>query len=126
MDDQGEVLYFSDRKSQARPLDPFPKTEQKFHDRSGGLEVLERSISVHGKVYRIATAMAMKKSNTLLWSFFNSLLVLTPGLLMLAALAGHAISRRRLRRSRRSQTRHGRSTTTICLGGFRSRTRTTS
>jgi heavy metal sensor kinase len=99
VDDKGVVLYFSERRSLGNQLVPYPRIASgplSFHARQGGLETLLRPMSVHGRTYQIATALAMKKSNALLWSFFRSLLVLTPGLLVLAALAGHLISRKAL------------------------------
>ncbi len=99
MDDQGTFLYFSERRSLAQELNPLPKSTRAplpFHDRTGGLQVFLRAMPVHGKVYRVANAMSMKRSNALLRSFLIGLLVLTPGLLLLAAVAGHMISRKAL------------------------------
>ncbi len=99
IDDQGIYLYFSERKSLTQQLAPIPKSAQvplSFHDRAGALQVYRRAMPVHGKAYQVANAMAMKRSNALLRSFLVSLLVLTPGLLLLAAVAGHMISRNAL------------------------------
>ena len=99
IDNQGKLLFFSDRKSLTRKLDPFPTTASAplpFHDHGGGLQTYFRPMSVHGRTYWIANAMRMKRANALLRSFFISLLILTPGLLLLAAFAGHMISRKAL------------------------------
>ena len=99
IDDQGTLLYFSERKSHNSRLGSFPgktSTPLPFHDRPGGLQVYVRAMLVHGRAYQVANAMAMKRSNALLWSFFVSLLILTPALLAMAAFVGHMISRKAL------------------------------
>ena len=99
IDDQGSFLYFSDRKSLTRTLGPFPPAAQAplpFQDSGNALKIYLRAMTVGGKTYQVATAMTMKISNALLWSFFVSLLISTPGLLLLAAFAGHIISKRAL------------------------------
>ena len=99
VDEKENVLYFSERRSLVQKLDPslsMPPGLVPFHDESGGLQAFTRTMLVHGRPYRVATAIGTKKSHALLWLFLRSLLVLTPALLLLAALAGHMISRKAL------------------------------
>ena len=96
----GEWLYFSDRRSVSLPLPPLPP-------RSPGatlalqkppypLQSLSRTITVNDNTYRVITGLSFHHAERLLLSFARNLLLLTPALLIMAAIAGHLVSRRAL------------------------------
>ena len=61
------------------------------------MRVLAYPIVVRGKTYSVQTGMALNKSAALFIMFRNDLLLLTPAVILLAALAGHLMSRKALK-----------------------------
>lgn len=57
---------------------------------------LTRTISVHGRLYVVQTGLSQTTSLTLLHLFAEDLVLLTPGLLLLAAFLGYWMSRKAL------------------------------
>jgi signal transduction histidine kinase len=94
-----EFLYFSDRNSRTEPLPILPQRAGVLLPpfRSvGDFQVLSLPMIIRGQTYEVSTALSMQRSRDLLWSFFRSLLILAPVLLMTAGAAGHVISRKAL------------------------------
>jgi heavy metal sensor kinase len=100
IDQNGEWLYFSDRRSVSLPLPPLPRRSpgatlalarapQPLQSRSG-------KFKVNDNTYRVITGLSFHHADELLVSFARNLLLLTPVLLIMAAIAGHLVSRRAL------------------------------
>ena len=68
-----------------------------FHLGTRFVRVLAYPIVVRGKTYSVQTGMALNKSAALFIMFRNDLLLLTPAVILLAALAGHLMSRKALK-----------------------------
>ena len=76
-----------------------PKTGQiaNFHQGTRFVRVLAYPIQARGMRYSVETGIALNKSMVLVASFRNSLLLLAPVVILLAALGGHIMSRKALR-----------------------------
>ncbi len=100
VDQNGEWLYFSDRRSVSLPLPPLPRrspgTTLTFQRTPRPLQSLSRTIKVHESTYTVSTGLSFHHADLLLLSFTRNLLLLTPVLLIMAAIAGHLVSRRAL------------------------------
>ena len=100
IDQNGEWLYFSQRRSIATPIPPLPVRSPgvtpDFHRPAPLLQSFACTIQVGKTTYRVVTGLSFRRAEVLLHSFAQSLLLLTPVLLMLAALAGHLLSRKAL------------------------------
>jgi signal transduction histidine kinase len=100
IDQSGEWLYFSQRRSIATPMLPLPPRSPgvtpDFHRPAPMLQSFACTIQVDGSTYGVATGLSFRRSQVLLHLFARSLLLLTPVLLILAALAGHLLSRKAL------------------------------
>jgi two-component system, OmpR family, heavy metal sensor histidine kinase CusS len=102
-DDQGNWLFRSKRMV-AENLDLpapalLPEAGRIFNFRQGTryVRVLAYPITVRGVRYSVQTGIALNKSMVLVANFRNSLLMLAPVVILLAALGGHVISRKALR-----------------------------
>jgi heavy metal sensor kinase len=76
---------------------PSQGTTAEFHQGTRYVRVLAYPITVRGKRYSVQTGIALNKSTVLLKSFGADLLLLTPAVILLAALGGHWMSRKALR-----------------------------
>ena len=68
-----------------------------FHQGTRYVRVLAYPIEVRGKRYSVQTGIALNKSMVLLANFRTNLLLLTPIVILLAAVGGHFMSRKALR-----------------------------
>jgi heavy metal sensor kinase len=102
MDQDGNWLYRSKRMIDeglrlAAPGDlPSQGTIVEFHQGTRYVRVLAYPIQANGRVYSVQTGIALNKSMVLLSAFGAQLLLLTPGVLVLAAIGGHFMSRKAL------------------------------
>lgn len=102
-DEQGNWIYRSKRMIVENPDLPAPGQLQKdgsiseFHQGTRYVRVLAYPIEVRGKHYSVQTGIALNKSMVLLANFRTNLLLLTPIVILLAALGGHFMSRKALR-----------------------------
>jgi heavy metal sensor kinase len=100
IDQNGDWLYASQRRSIANPMSPLPPrspgVSAAFHTPLRALQSFSTTIQVNGNTYKVATGLSFRRSQLLLRSFAYDLLLLTPALLTLAALAGHLLSRKAL------------------------------
>ena len=101
-DQQGSWLYRSKRlMEEGLRLDP-PETLPsqgvivEFHQGSRYVRTLAYPIHANGRAYSVQTGIALNKSMALLAAFRAQLWFLTPAVLVLAALAGHFMSRKAL------------------------------
>lgn len=103
MDEDGRWIYRSKRMlsqnpALARPGDlPQAGTVAEFLQGTRYVRTLAYPIAVHGRKYSVQTGIALNKSMTLLSSFGADLILLTPAVILLAALGGHWMSRKALR-----------------------------
>jgi heavy metal sensor kinase len=67
-----------------------------FHQGTRYVRILAYPIRVRDREYSVQTGLALNKSITLLNSFAADLLLLTPAMILLAALGGHWMSRKAL------------------------------
>ena len=67
-----------------------------FHQGTRFVRVLSYPIAARGTLYSVQTGMALNKSMVLVSSFRDNLLLLTPIVILLAALGGHMMSRKAL------------------------------
>jgi heavy metal sensor kinase len=67
-----------------------------FHQGTRYVRILAYPIVVRGKRYSVQTGIALNKSMALLVAFRTSLMLLTPAVILLAALGGHLMSRKAL------------------------------
>jgi len=67
-----------------------------FHQGSRYVRTLTYPIKADGRLYSVQTGLALNKSMALLSTFRTSLLLLTPVMIVLAALGGHWMSRKAL------------------------------
>jgi heavy metal sensor kinase len=102
IDQDGNWLYRSRRLvEQGLPLPP-PETLPsqgtlvEFHQGTRYVRVLSYPIHVNGRGYSVQTGIALNKSMVLLYAFRAQLLLLTPVVLVLAAIGGHVMSRKAL------------------------------
>ena len=100
IDLNGHWLYFSERRSVSMPLPPLPQTSPgvvpAFQGTPRSLQSLSGAITVNGNTYRVVTGLSFHHADILLVSFAQNLLLLTPALLIMAAIAGHLVSRKAL------------------------------
>ncbi len=102
-DEQGNWIYRSKRMIAENPSLPAPGQLQKdgiiseFHQGTRYVRVLAYPIEVRGKHYSVQTGIALNKSMVLLANFRTNLLLLTPIVILLAAVGGHFMSRKALR-----------------------------
>jgi signal transduction histidine kinase len=107
IDQDGNWLFRSDRIRSNEPTLPLPQHlpnhdeitsfEYSTHRRAHHLAfALARSMVVHGRAYAVQTGLSQSTSLVLLRMFARDLLLLTPGLLLLAAILGYWMSRKAL------------------------------
>jgi heavy metal sensor kinase len=102
MDQDGNWLYRSKRMIgegllPAAPADlPQRGTIVEFHQGTRYVRVLTYPIHANGRAYSVQTGIALNKSMVLLSAFRAQLLLLTPVVLVLAAIGGHVMSRKAL------------------------------
>src|SRR6185312_9988144 len=100
VDQNGDWLYSSQRRSIATPMLSLPLRSPgvtpDFHRPAPLLQSFACTIQVGKTTYRVVTGLSFRRAEVLLHSFARSLLLLTPVLLILAALAGHLLSRKAL------------------------------
>jgi heavy metal sensor kinase len=102
MDQDGNWIFRSRRMLTENPQLPLPAllpaqgTVAEFHQGTRFVRTLAYPIVVRGKRYSVQTGLALNKSRVLLQSFGADLLLLTPMVILLAALCGHWMSRKAL------------------------------
>jgi heavy metal sensor kinase len=102
MDQDGRWLYRSKRMLAENPDLPRPEklpvagTITEFRQGTRYVRVLAYPIQVGGRKYSVQTGLALNKSMVLLKTFGADLLLLTPAMILLAALGGHWMSRKAL------------------------------
>jgi heavy metal sensor kinase len=102
IDQDGQWIYRSRRMIDAALLPAAPGllppdgTLDQFHQGTRYVRVLTYPIQVNGRAYSVQTGLAVNKSMVLLSSFGRRLLLLTPAVLILAAIGGHFMSRKAL------------------------------
>lgn len=96
----GDWLYFSERRSVSMPLPPLPPRSPHvvpgFERTPRSLQSRSETITVNGNTYNVVTGLSFHHADILLVSFAQNLLLLTPALLIMAAVAGHLLSRKAL------------------------------
>ena len=103
IDEKGNWLFRSKRMLAQNPVLPPPDRlpaqgiTTEFHQGTRYVRVIAFPILVRGKRYSVHTGVALNKSMVLLTSFRTNLLLLTPVVILLAALGGHSMSKRALR-----------------------------
>ena len=101
-DQDGAWIFRSKRMVQQNPdlpqLGGIPPRgiQSEFHQGTRYVRVLAYVITVQGRRYTVQTGITLNKSMALLDAFRNGLLFLTPGVILLAALGGHWMSRKAL------------------------------
>ena len=107
LDQNGNWLFRSERiqaiHSTLSPLQQGPNQDRIIefeyatprHARRSGL-ALTRTISVHGRLYMVRTGFSQTTALALLHMFARDLILLAPGLLLLAAVLGYWMSRKAL------------------------------
>ena len=102
-DEQGNWIFRSRRMAAENPDLPSPDRISKagmiadFHQGTRHVRVMAYPIAVRGKLYSVQTGIALNKSMVLLANFRTKLLLLTPMVILLAALGGHLMSRKALK-----------------------------
>ena len=102
LDQDGRWIYRSKRliDEGLRPVAPadLPTkgTVVEFHQGTRYVRVLSYVIKANGRAYSVQTGIALNKSMVLLSAFGAQLLLLTPAVLVLAAIGGHLMSRKAL------------------------------
>ncbi len=102
MDQDGNWLYRSKRMIDeglrlAAPADLPPQgTVAEFHQGTRYVMALAYPIRANGRAYSVQTGIALNKSMVLLSAFGTQLFLLTPAVLVLAAIGGHFMSRKAL------------------------------
>jgi heavy metal sensor kinase len=102
LDQDGTWLYRSKRMIDeglrpAGPGDlPAQGTMVTFHQGTRYVRALAYAIHANGRAYSVQTGIALNKSMVLLSGFGTQLLLLTPAVLVLAAIGGHFMSRKAL------------------------------
>lgn len=101
-DERGNWLFRSKRMVAQNPDLPAPALLPQggqiadFHQGTRYVRVLAYPIAARGMQYSVQTGLALNKSMVLVANFRNSLLLLAPVVILLAALGGHAMSRKAL------------------------------
>jgi len=101
-DEKGNWLYRSKRLAAANPelpaADRLPHDGliKEFQQGTHTVRILSYPIAVRGMHYSVQTGISLNRSMTLLASFRAKLLLMTPLVILLAALGGHAMSRKAL------------------------------
>ena len=94
-DDQGNWIFRSRRMEAENPDLPAPDHLPRagkiaeFHQGTRFVRILAYPIAVRGKRYAVETGIALNKSMVLLANFRTKLLLLTPIVILLAAVGGH-------------------------------------
>jgi heavy metal sensor kinase len=102
MDQDGNWIFRSRRMMLENPDLPQPGrlpaegAIASFHQGTRYVRILAYPITVRGRQYSVQTGIALNKSMVLLESFRTNLLLLTPMVILLAALGGHWMSRKAL------------------------------
>lgn len=102
MDQNGRWLYRSKRMIAKSPDLPEPDklprdgTIAEFQQGTRYVRVLAYPIQANGKKYSVQTGLALNRSMVLLHNFGAGLLLLTPAVILLAALGGYWMSRKAL------------------------------
>ncbi len=102
-DETGNWIFRSKRMIAQNPDLPAPGHLPKggviaeFHQGTRYVRVLAYPIEVRGRRYSVQTGIALNKSMVLTASFRNKLLLLTPIVILLAAMGGHFMSRKALK-----------------------------
>jgi len=102
LDQNGVWIYRSKRMIEAglRPGAPGALPPQgtvvEFHQGTRYVRALSYPVHANGHVYSVQTGIALNKSMVLLSVFRTQLLLLTPAVLILAAIGGHFMSRKAL------------------------------
>lgn len=102
-DQQGNWLFRSKRMIAENPPLPAPSLLPNagqianFHQGTRFVRVLAYPITARGMQYSVQTGIALNKSMVLVANFRNSLLMLAPVVILLAAMGGHVMSRKALR-----------------------------
>jgi heavy metal sensor kinase len=103
LDQDGNWIYRSKRMVAENPRLPLPGllptegTLAEFHQGTRFVRILAYPVTVRERKYSVQTGIALNKSMVLLNSFRADLLLLTPAVILLAALGGHWMSRKALR-----------------------------
>ncbi|HEX4021720.1 MAG TPA: ATP-binding protein [Acidobacteriaceae bacterium] len=107
LDQNGNWLFRSERIKSIQPTLPLPQTIRdrdtitkfayatRHHPERSGIALI-RTITVHGRLYSVQTGLSQSTSAALLETFARDLVLLTPGLLFLAAILGYWMSRKAL------------------------------
>lgn len=102
MDQDGQWIYRSRRIAEQNPELLLPNGLPShgliahFHQGTRYVRILSYPIVVRGRAYSVQTGVALNKSMALMSSFTTSLVLLTPAVILLAALGGHWMSRKAL------------------------------
>jgi heavy metal sensor kinase len=102
-DQDGNWIFRSPRMMAVNPELPQPGLlpaqglNAEFQQSTHYVRVLAYPIVVRGKHYSVQTGMTLKKPMALFTAFRNDLLLLTPAVILLAALGGHLMSRKALK-----------------------------
>jgi heavy metal sensor kinase len=102
VDRDGQWIYRSRRMIDAGLLPAAPGllppdgTLVQFHQGTRYVRALTYPIHVNGRAYSVQTGIALNKSMVLLSAFGGQLMLLTPVVLILAAIGGHFMSRKAL------------------------------
>lgn len=102
LDQEGKWIYRSKRMIAENPALPSPQQLPKegirseFHQGTRYVQILTYPIAVNGRYYSVQTGLALNKSMVILKTFGTDLLIVTPAVLLLAALGGHFMSRKAL------------------------------
>jgi HAMP domain-containing protein len=102
LDQDGHWIYRSKRLiyEDLRPVAPgdlpVKGTVVELHQGTRYVRVLSYAIKANGRAYSVQTGIALNKSMVLLSAFGAQLLLLTPAVLVLAAIGGHFMSRKAL------------------------------
>lgn len=102
-DEHGNWIFRSRRMIEQNPALPSPESLPKagltaeFRQGIHRVRTLAYPIEVRGERYSVQTGISLDKSVVLLANFRTNLLLLTPIVILLAAVGGHAMSRKALR-----------------------------
>jgi heavy metal sensor kinase len=102
-DERGNWLFRSKRMIAENPDLPAPSLLPQdgqianFHQGTRFVRILAYPITARGMRYSVQTGIALNKSMVLVANFRNNLLMLTPIVILLAAVGGHIMSRKALR-----------------------------